>query len=437
MSRLVTSGFELGSVSTAEASTAPDGQRTNDGTGSASYLIQSGSARTGGFGLGINSGVASIANSSHQLWLYTAPALAKDAFLRTYIRVIALPTSASTVHPFMSVDNATNWFYIGVTDDGRFTCRLTPGTTVGSTAANYIVLGAWYRMELRVRIGTGAADEVEMRINGDQIAISTGLNTTDTIPTQARVGIRCGSGVGSGSGTNLDLDDVALNVDDGLSQSTWPGDGNVVLLVPTADSAVGTGWTLGTGTAIASNSGSTAVKNKPPLGVADLAVGSDPKQIRNATANANSNYDATMTTYSAAGITSSTDTINVITPIVATAAPVTTSSKQGTVGVVSNPTIANIALGTIGTSGAFWQGNTAGTYPAGWKWSKGTVTYAPSVTVTTAPVMRITQVTSSTRIAMVCFMGIYVDYTSNRADVLEPSLSRRSTSRRGNRTVKV
>jgi hypothetical protein len=179
--------------------------------------------------------------------------------------------------------------------------------------------------------------------------------------------------------------------------------------VPTADSAGGTGWVLGTGTALGGN-GWIAEDNKPPVGVADLTAGSDTKQIRNATASANSNYDATMTTYTAAGINAS-DTVDAVLPVVATAAPTATQAKQGTVGVSSNPAITNIALGAGGTSGAFWAGSAGGTYPTGWKISKGTLTLAPSVTIGTAPVMRITQVTSSTRIAVVCAMGIVVVWT--------------------------
>jgi hypothetical protein len=117
-----------------------------------------------------------------------------------------------------------------------------------------------------------------------------------------------------------------------------------------------------------------------------------------------------MTTYTAAGAGAGA-TVNAVLPVVATAAPVTTSSKAGTVGVVSNPAITNVSLGATGTAGAFWSGLAGGTYGAGWKWSLGTMTQAPTVTLGTAPVMRITQVTSSTRIAVVCFMGIYVDFT--------------------------
>src|SRR6185369_369314 len=127
-----------------------------------------------------------------------------------------------------------------------------------------------------------------------------------------------------------------------------------------------------------------------------------------ATTGANEAYDATMTDYTTAGVGAGA-TVNVVDPVISTAAPVSTSAKVGQVGVVSNPAIAVINL--TGNSGQFWSGTPAGTYETGWKWSHGTRTYAPTVTLGTAPVMRVTQVTSSTRIAMVCLMGIYVDYT--------------------------
>jgi hypothetical protein len=271
-----------------------------------------------------------------------------------------------------------------------------------------LVTGRWYWIGLDMGAPSAAA---LLQIDGST-AVSGTLSQSNPL-------IGC-----SGSeASTLDIyfDDIIVDGAGFLARS------NVALLVPTADSAVGTGWTLGTGTAISGNSGSTAVKNKPPLGVADLAAGSDTKQIRNATSNANVNYDATMTTYTAAGV-GPLDTVLAVQCIISTAAPVTTSSKQGTVGIVSNPTVANVALGSGGTAGAFWSGTAAGTYATGWKASFGTLTTSPSVTLGTAPVMRITQVTASTRIAMVCFMGIYVAYTPAGAI---PMLRTSSSNNRG------
>ncbi len=86
-----------------------------------------------------------------------------------------------------------------------------------------------------------------------------------------------------------------------------------------------------------------------------------------------------------------------------------TGAKTGSIGVVSNPTVANIAFPS---SANFWSGVTAGTYLTGWKWEHGTSTDAPTVTLATQPVTRVT-VTGGTasRIAMCCAMLIYVDYT--------------------------
>jgi hypothetical protein len=271
-------------------------------------------------------------------------------------------------------------------------------TQLGSPSA-VLAADTWYRLELSLLLGTGGTDVVAGRIDDVTVASGSSLSISDSTPTTLRI-------VGS---ANAWWDDIAINDSAGGNQNSWPGDGREVLLLPISDNAVGTGWTLGTGTAISSN-GFGSVDNTPPTGVTNVEAGSDPKQIRNASSNANSNYDANLTTYFNAGI-GPKSVINVLVPIVATAAPVSTSAKQGTVGIVSNPTIANIALGAGGTSGAFWSGVIENTYNTGWKISYGTKTYNPAVTVTTSPVMRITQVTSSTRIATVCFMGMYVDYT--------------------------
>jgi hypothetical protein len=263
-------------------------------------------------------------------------------------------------------------------------------TLIGSTSA--LSLTTWYWIGIRQVTGTSVAF---LQVDG--------LDSVTGTATVSAVSAIVGCSGTEASGLDIWFDDL-IGESVGLLAPS-----NVALLVPTSDNAVGTGWTLGTGTAISSN-GFTAVKNTPPLGVADLAAGSDVKQIRNASANANVNYDANLTTYTAAGINVG-DTVLVVLPVTATAAPVTTSSKQGTVGVASNPTITNIALGAGGTPGAFWSGAAGATYVTGWKISRGTLTTSPSVTLGTAPVMRITQVTSSTRIAVVCFMGMYVAWT--------------------------
>jgi hypothetical protein len=349
--------------------------------------------------------VTNNSNGNNGVWsgLSTdANVLARSYFFRMYFRIEVAPSSVETIFSTEDLQNAG--FNLQLGTDQTIQLRGTT-TTIGSPSAA-LALNTWYRVEVSWKIGSGSLDDsVEFRLDGATIASST----NGTWFTVAAGLVAFGAIKTTSTGSIYYFDDVALNDDQGASQNSWPGAGSVALLLPISDSAVGAGWTLGTGTAISAN-GFGSVDNTPPTGVADLAAGSDPKQIRNASANANTNYDANLTTYFNAGI-GPNSVVNVLVPIVATAAPVTTSSKQGTVGIVSNPTIANIALGAGGTAGAFWSGAAGAGYATGWKVSFGTTTYAPAVTVTTSPVMRITQVTSSTRIAVVCFMGMYVDYT--------------------------
>jgi len=257
---------------------------------------------------------------------------------------------------------------------------------------------------MSLTIGTGAIDAAELLIDGISIGSASSLTLTDTFPTVCSIG---GGSVSGAAITSSDhyFDDFAFNDSTGGNQNTWPGNGRVVLLLPISDNARTAGWVGGAG-------GTTnlwdALNNTPPLGVAD--TGTNTSQIRDATAEASASYDANLSTYASAGITGDNQ-INCVIPIVATAAPVTTSAKQGLIGMASNPAITTVALGPAGTSGAFWSGVAANTYPTGWKWSLGTTTYSPAVTLTSSPVARITQVTSSTRIADVCFLGLYVDFT--------------------------
>lgn len=278
-------------------------------------------------------------------------------------------------------------------------------TTLVGTSSTALSTGTWYWVGVRVVDGTSA---VFLQIDG----VNEVTGTATSIAEGSSV---LGCSGSEASAIDIYFDDFIWD-DAGFLASSY-----VVRLKPTADSARSAGWVGGAG-------GTTnlwdAVDNAPPVGVVD--PGTNTSQIRNATAEANGSYDATLTTYTAAGIGAS-DTILAVQPYVLTAAPVTTSSKQGTVGVVSNPTIANVALGPGGTAGAFWGGATAGTYTvtaaAGWKGSPGTFTASPSVTLGTAPVMRITQVTSSTRIAMVCAMGMYVAYTPGVAVTRVPYIN--------------
>lgn len=410
MARLVTSGFELNDSSVVSEATGklhPDPAYNTAGLGTWSTA----NPRTGTY-----HGRCTYVGTSRYFELTLAQTTAVTYWFRTAMYLPNLPAGSAGSDRWTLLQLRTSAAAIaGVTVELGSDGILRYGT---AASTGVVQANAYFVMEFKHKIDTGNAANnlVEILLNGASVytnsGVAAGLGTT--IADKWRVGVV--SVTGSPGNVTVDIDDYAVNDDTGGSQNGSTGTGKIVLLKPISDNAGGSGWTLGTGTALGGN-GFNAVDNTPPTGDADLAAGSDTKQIRNAAAAANSNMDVNLTTYTNAGIVAA-DTVNVVVPHTATAAPVVTSSKQGTIGVSSNPAITNIALSAGGVSGAFWSGTAGGVYPTGWKWSKGTITYAPSVTLGNSPVCRVTQVTSSTRIAVVCAMGMYVDYTRAATSLL-------------------
>jgi hypothetical protein len=331
----------------------------------------------------------------------TGSSIASIAFTLTgtvgrtyYSRVVINWASLGSLENFvLRAGDGTTDFEICIQNAGQYRLRHRSGGIPGSTIGSEVSIpsaGTWHSLELAWTINTGATDYVEAWLNGVSFASSTTENLTDS----GLSGVYCGLG-GAGSGQIGYFDDWAINDSTGANENGRPS-GKMVLLVPISDNSVGTGWTLGSG---GTTSLFDAVNDIPPAGVADPGTTS---QIRNAASNLNA-YAANLTTYSTAGITAA-DTVNLVKMWCITAAPVTTSAKSGSL-TLSNPTLAKTTFGT------FYSGVNAGTYAIGWAFKSSAIQYAPSVTVGSSPVMTVTQDTSSTRIAMCCFMGLYVDYT--------------------------
>jgi hypothetical protein len=362
-------------------------QATADGiTLSGTSAYSTAQARTGAASIRCNpssnnTGYVNITAGSYThfgLYVATLPSLDRDLFTPAAAGAIVLKlTSTGTIKVLLNT------------------------TPIGTSSAAFASPG-WHWIGVRQVTGTSV---VFLQIDGlDEV---TGTATVSVLSTF--VGLTANT---EASAVDVYIDDIVVDGAGLLAPS------KVGLLIPTADNARGTGWVGGAGGTTSLFAG---VDNTPPVGVAD--TGTDTSQIRNATSAASSNMDMTMTTYTAAGVGAG-DTVLAVQNVIATAAPVTTSAKQGLVGNVSNPAITTVALGAGGTAGAFWSGVAGGTYPTGWKVSFGTFTTSPSVTVGTAPVMRVTQVTSSTRIAMVCFMGMVVAWTPGAAATQVPYTNR-------------
>lgn len=336
---------------------------------------------------------------------YAASAAATTTLLiRCRYKFTNLPASRKKI---LSSDASFARGGVSVDQNGALYAWCGAGLSGASTLT--ITTGVWYRIEFQITYTltapstwTNTVDAV--RLNGVDLALTASdagvSSATESVAPQAGW-LETGVGVSA----VCYLDDFAINDTSGSSQTSWPGDGKIVLLKTISDSAVGSGWT---DDAAAATTIWDAITNTPPVGIADTTASTGLHQIRNASS-ATADYDANMTSYATAGL-SPLDLVVCVQPMIATGAPVATAAKTGAQQIVSNPAGGSDAFPA--NTNQFWNGTAAGTYPTGWKISRGTVIYAPAVTIGTSPVMRcdITGGTS-TRIAMCCWMGIYVEYT--------------------------
>jgi hypothetical protein len=314
------------------------------------------------------------------------------AFIRAcFYFETSLPGSTITIGDWLGV-------HVRLTSGGKLqVTRIDDAVQWGSDSSVTIAAGQWYRIELKYD-GTAASGSrvVELRVDGTTEVSAS--NVTDNFTSG-----NTGTGWRAAPGANkvLYFDDFAYNDATGSDQNSWPGDGKVVLLLPISDNARDTLWTGGAG-------GTTnlwdAVNNTPPVGT---ATETNTTQIEHAggAAGTTDRYDANMTTYATAGIGAS-DTINLVLFVEADGEDIATGSKLLNFEVLSNPAIASPGNITAGDNvGAL------GTYPINWSARFSPPVYNPSVTVGTSPVMRVRRPETASRVASVCFMGMYVDYT--------------------------
>lgn len=265
-------------------------------------------------------------------------------------------------------------------------------STYTPTTGNWIVLEASYVPS------TGAC---HWWVNGTDMGGGTTETTSDTT-------LDFAWGCSSSSTTaTWYFDDIAINDDQGASQNGRCGYQNkVVMLKPVSDSST-TGFTAGAG-------GTTnlfaAVDNAPPVGVA-LGSATNSSQIKDATSNTTDNYQPNLAAYTTAvasggGGLSGSDTV-VLCQGVCNHGNSTTTSRTNGLQVVSNPTISE-TTGATGTTAA-------GAAPTGWTALKTAVSYSPSPTLGTGPVMEFRKATASTDSSMADLMGLYVEYTPGSA----------------------
>lgn len=337
--------------------------------------------------------------SLRALSVYTA-SHGTDYFLRAYIRVTGSPNGSIEILS-LGFNN------YNVIMSATRTLRMRSGTVAFGAESSALAVDTWYRVELRVRTSASAnSSQMELLLDGTQVDVSTTVNNTTVAgdPTFGWINS------GQNNGQFLYFDDLALNDSNGSAQNSWPGDGKIVLLLPTSDNARGS-WVAGSAGTTSTSNLWEGLNNTPPIGTSTPLATTE--GISNAISGATApNGDFNMATYTAAGVGAS-DTINCVQQVICHGEDVATGTKTGTFKIFSNPdsgTADNVAAGGSNQFGPS-AGGAVGTHPANWRGQGGTIVHSPSVTKSTAPVARITKTDTGTRAADLDFMGIMVDYT--------------------------
>jgi hypothetical protein len=167
--------------------------------------VAAGAARTGNYGLRISNGAGAWTKD------FTG-ATGRSYYARCYVKFSANPNAASQILVIKVSAVGATLAVAELTTSG--TLRLLAGASQVGSPSGTLSTATWYRVELRVKIGTGATDELELRyaeVGGTPttVASSTTESVSDTAPGHMTVG---GSMAAS---QNLDFDDVALNDDQG------------------------------------------------------------------------------------------------------------------------------------------------------------------------------------------------------------------------------
>lgn len=320
--------------------------------------------------------------------------LAQPIFCSTrfYLNVASLPNIATAI--YTALRNGIVDESLILNTDGSLTVKDASGTTAASTLK--LSTGQWHQISFEILptepFPITPDGLLAVYVDGVQWAQLTSANTGFGGDTA-----RLGAGTDSTTPTcNLFFDDAIWSNGDQII-----GPGQQVVLLPTADSAIGN-WTGGAGGVTNLWQG---VDNVPPVG---KAAGSETNttQIKNANATVPSDYTATCQSYSVKGIAAGS-TINAVGAVCTDGVEATSPATFGKTWVASNPAqsvpadVNGFEYGLAGTLGSF---------PSGWNVDEGALSANPSVTLSTAPTVTVRKITSTAVADDGCFLGVYVDY---------------------------
>lgn len=320
-------------------------------------------------------------------------------YIRFYLYITAIGTSYTNsrnrIWHFGS-DSGLPTVQIYLNSDGSL--GLWDSTVQIGSNSSVLSTGQYYRVEVYAKNNTVSGKlEATARINGVDFATTTTSANTGTFQ-YMRFGEMSGT---AGTKTDVRFEDVAVNDTSGSSQTSWPGDGKIIMLRPSA-AGDANAWTRG-GTDSGANWSQT--NNTPPNDVTSYNSST--------TLNQEDLFNVTDS-----GIAAS-DTVNVV----------EVGWRYASTNAANNPTIKleieKIASGTIlQSTGIAANSTTYKTNQNASPWTSPLVTYTdPDGGAWTRSTLDSMQIgykltTDNTNTIRVSEVWAYVDYTPNTGNLL-------------------
>lgn len=226
MARITSCGFELNSVAA--------GVEVSGATGSPS--ISSTTFRSGAFALSVPSLTSGTARGIRLQFLNGAGN--GPYYTRAYFRVATLPAVETAVIQLNDTnDFAAAMAYITL-DSGGLLALFDEDGQIGSDSSA-LSLNTWYRIEIEFSVAGGAgACIVKARIDGVEFAASTTRSISAGVQS-----FNVGGNLNSAANATgaWFFDDLAINDGTGSFQTSYPGEGEIIMLRPNANGD-NSGW---------------------------------------------------------------------------------------------------------------------------------------------------------------------------------------------------
>lgn len=322
-------------------------------------------------------------------------------WVRFYVRVTALP-AATARQLFSGTAGATEGVYLNA--DGTLTMKTAGGVSVGTTTTALTDTARWYMVE--VRTNNTASSQVRLRIDGaDEITSATASGA--------------GTSTGQFGSRGTEADTYTAYIDDVSGDNAeFPGPGEVLILLPASDNS-NTNWVRGGNTT--NTDLYLGCSTIPPAGVASASE-TDNTNIQSSSNSGTANYVANMQSYLEVGIRQN-DIVKLVFATARHGEDISTGTKTGSVQLTANPA----------DSGAttFTFGGDAGAHGAegessNWRTTRGAVVADPTVTLDSAPTVKVIKTDTTTRTGCIDLLCVVVDVVRRGPPIIVPQARNRA-----------